>query len=211
MGTAKDVGKLNQQAISEAKSQLKNALGKARKFGSTVSNEVRAMRNSARALCRKEVAKLCGPRLAPAGVPVNARMLAEEFSAEKRFVRKSASGTNKTKWTLSKVSSKIETIDIQDFERSLVSLTPSERVAKVLEQSRKIAQERGWIKTDLASRNGGREIYFDKNLKKYYAVDTQHGRFELLNKRGKHLGELKMDLSFVKNSIDKSGGHDIFI
>ena len=55
---------------------------------------MRAMRNSVRALCRKEVAKLCGPRLAPAGVPVNARMLAEEFSAEKRFVRKVAKAKN---------------------------------------------------------------------------------------------------------------------
>ena len=106
---------------------------------------------------------------------------------------------------------KNEKIDAEQFEKELVGLNPSERVAKVLEKTREIAKDRGWKKTSLSSRNGGREIYYDSLSERYYAVDTQHGRFELHNKRGKHLGELRIDLSPVENSIDISGRHDIFV
>ena len=106
---------------------------------------------------------------------------------------------------------KNEKIDAEQFEKELVGLNPSERVAKVLEKTREIAKDRGWKKTFLSSRNGGREIYYDSLSERYYAVDTQHGRFELHNKRGKHLGELRIDLSPVENSIDISGRHDIFV
>ena len=102
-------------------------------------------------------------------------------------------------------------INAAEFESELVRLSSRERVAKILDKAREISKRMGWKKTSLSSRNGGREIYYDANSKKYYAVDTQHGRFELCNKRGKHLGELKMDLTPVKGSMDTSGGHDIFV
>ena len=102
-------------------------------------------------------------------------------------------------------------INAAEFESELVRLSSRERVAKILDKAREISKRMGWKKTSLSSRNGGREIYYDANSNKYYAVDTQHGRFELCNKRGKHLGELKMDLTPVKGSVDASGGHDIFV
>ncbi|WP_442969276.1 hypothetical protein [Pseudomonas sp. Q1-7] len=42
-----------------------------------------------------------------------------------------------------------------------------------------------------------------------YAVDTQHGRFEVLSSRGKHMGEVDMGLAPILNSVDKSGWHEL--
>lgn len=120
-------------------------------------------------------------------------------------VKKAGEGATKDSSLLSSI------IDVDEFERSLVSLNPNERVAKILEKAKEVAKANGWEKTDLSAKNGGRTIYFDRAKKQYYAVDRQHGRFELCNKRGKHLGELKMDLSPVENKIDHSGGHDIIL
>ena len=42
------------------------------------------------------------------------------------------------------------------------------------------------------------------------SLDTQYGRFEKLNKKGKHMGEVDMCLN-EKGNQDSSGGHDIRI
>ena len=54
----------------------------------------------------------------------------------------------------------------------------------------------------------GRDIYKDPKTGEYYSVDTQHGRFEHLDKRGNHLGEVNFDFNGTK-SADISGGHNI--
>jgi len=47
----------------------------------------------------------------------------------------------------------------------------------------------------------------DGNL---YAVDSQHGRFEVVNpKNGKHLGEVDIDLELIPRKLDNSGKHDL--
>jgi hypothetical protein len=72
------------------------------------------------------------------------------------------------------------------------------------------AQELGWIRDRKASKlNDGRVIYYDKSENLYYSLDTQHGRFEVTNARGKHQGEVNFELEPIKNSLDESGGHDI--
>jgi len=43
-------------------------------------------------------------------------------------------------------------------------------------------------KDNKISKRNNRTIYKDKNGN-YYSLDTLHGRFEKLNKKGKHLGE----------------------
>ncbi|MCY8006241.1 colicin E3/pyocin S6 family cytotoxin [Bacillus haynesii] len=48
----------------------------------------------------------------------------------------------------------------------------------------------------------------DSKTGKYYAVDTQHGRFEIVNKRGKHQGEVDFNLNETKPA-DKLGRHDL--
>ena len=96
----------------------------------------------------------------------------------------------------------------EDFEKSIQNLSPSERVATVKEKAKQIAQEAGLVKDSRASKINGRDIYKDLNTGKYYSVDTQHGRFELLDKRGNHLGEMNFDFNFTKPA-DTSGKHNV--
>ena len=88
MGSAKKVSKVGQKAVSEAKNSLGKAFGKARKYASATGSEIREVSKSARSLCRKQIAKLRGPKYAVSSVPVNAEMLAEEFAKENKVFRK---------------------------------------------------------------------------------------------------------------------------
>ncbi|MFP3378174.1 T7SS effector LXG polymorphic toxin [Bacillus sp. SIMBA_069] len=96
-----------------------------------------------------------------------------------------------------------------DFEKEISKLPKEERIPKVNKKAEEIAKNNGWERNkSLEKKNKGRTIYTDPKTKKHYSVDTQHGRFEELNKRGKHLGEIDFDLKGTKGP-DKSGGHDI--
>lgn len=95
------------------------------------------------------------------------------------------------------------------FEKSLANLPPGERVANIKQAAPKVAAENGMVKdSQLTKKNGGRDVYRgqDGNL---YALDTQHGRFEVVSPKGKHLGEVDFSMQKIPNSIDKSGGHDL--
>jgi len=94
------------------------------------------------------------------------------------------------------------------FEKSLVGLPPGERVAQIKAAASAIVVANGMVKDNKISRINGRDVYkaSDGNL---YALDTQHGRFEIVDsKRGVHLGEVDFDFKKVK-SADGSGGHDL--
>ena len=80
-----------------------------------------------------------------------------------------------------------------DFETSLVNLPANERVGKVRAALDQVATENGWQRApDIERKNTGRRVYTDSdgNL---YSVDTQHGRFEKTNRRGRHQGEQNID------------------
>ena len=81
-------------------------------------------------------------------------------------------------------------------------------MATVKEKARKVAKEKGLIKDSKLSKLNGRDIYKNSKTGEYYSVDTQHGRFEYLNKRGKHLGEVDFEFKPTKEA-DISGGHNI--
>lgn len=51
-------------------------------------------------------------------------------------------------------------------------------------------------------------VYRDSKTGKLYAVDSQHGRFEMHNAKGKHQGEANVDFEQTKPA-DKSGEHDL--
>lgn len=97
-----------------------------------------------------------------------------------------------------------------EFEKDISQLPTNERVARVREHADRIAEENGWTKDNRVSKLNNRTIYKDKEGN-YYSVDTQHGRFEFLNKRGQHQGEVDMDLNNIPNSKDLSGQHNIEI
>lgn len=100
-------------------------------------------------------------------------------------------------------------LTVKEFELALFGLPPNERVARAKEMGREIAKLRGWSKDNRLSRINERDVYVG-NDGFLYAVDTQHARFERVNKKnGKHVGEFNMDLSPVDSSIDRSGGHDL--
>lgn len=61
----------------------------------------------------------------------------------------------------------------------------------------------------MMKKNKGRTIYADGKGNNY-SVDTQHGRLEKLNDRGRHQGEFDFDLDLNQTKpADKSGGHDL--
>ena len=71
-----------------------------------------------------------------------------------------------------------------------------------------MAAEYGMVKDNLLTKmNGGRDVYRgqDGNL---YALDTQHGRFEVVSPKGKHLGEVDFSMQ-VRKPADPSGGHNL--
>ncbi|WP_148051244.1 hypothetical protein [Pseudomonas brassicacearum] len=96
-----------------------------------------------------------------------------------------------------------------EFEKSLVGLPGDERVAVVKSRARELTKALGWKKDNRLTRINDRDVYTagDGFL---YALDTQHGRLEQVNgKTGKHLGELKFDLTPIEDSKDVSGKHDL--
>ena len=97
---------------------------------------------------------------------------------------------------------------VADFEKRISKLSPSERVAAVKERAMQVAKENGLIKDSKLSRINQRDIYKNPVTGEYYSLDTQHGRFEYINKKRRHLGEVDFDFNFTKPS-DPSGRHNI--
>ena len=68
----------------------------------------------------------------------------------------------------------------------------------------------GLVKNNKLSKLNGRDVY-DSNDGYLHAMDTQYGRFEVINpKNGKHLGEVNFAFKQTKPA-DKTGGHDLKI
>ncbi|UVK91522.1 hemagglutinin repeat-containing protein [Pseudomonas atacamensis] len=95
-----------------------------------------------------------------------------------------------------------------EFEKSLVTLPSGERVAIVKTRARELADSLGWPKDNFLTKLNGRDVYAGSDGY-FYAVDSQHGRLEQVNSRGKHQGEMQFDLIPVPKSKDDSGKHDL--
>jgi RHS repeat-associated protein len=95
----------------------------------------------------------------------------------------------------------------QAFEERIAKMPPGERVIAVNGKVAKVARKNGWEKDSKISRLNGRDVYKDADGS-LYAADTQHGRIEYNDKRGRHLGEY--DIDGVKHKpADASGGHNL--
>lgn len=93
-------------------------------------------------------------------------------------------------------------------------MNPAERVARIKTRARDSANAKGWKIDNRLSRINNRDIYHDLKTNHYYAVYSQHGDFEVLNRRGRH--QASMDLWGDKTTsrhhhVDASGGHDIIL
>ncbi|MHA6310956.1 VENN motif pre-toxin domain-containing protein [Pantoea sp. S-LA4] len=99
---------------------------------------------------------------------------------------------------------------VGDFEASLFKLPPGERVAIVKQTAAKVVAEHGLIKDSKLTKMNNRDVYrgADGNL---YALDTQHGRFEVVTPQGKHVMEVNFAMKEIPDSKDKSGGHNLRI
>lgn len=98
----------------------------------------------------------------------------------------------------------------EDFINGKGNFTsPNERIAVIRVKLTEVAQAKGWKKENGLTEMNKRIIYKDPSTGGYWAFDTQHGRFEKLDKKGRHQGEYDIDLKFIEGSIDDSGGHDI--
>ena len=96
----------------------------------------------------------------------------------------------------------------QEFEKAISHMSPDERVAAVRNEAAEVARNAGLIKDRKLSKITGRTVYRNQEGNQLYSVDTQHGRFEVLNKRGRHLGEVDFDFKLTK-SADIAGQHDL--
>ncbi|WP_240523045.1 colicin E3/pyocin S6 family cytotoxin [Bacillus toyonensis] len=98
--------------------------------------------------------------------------------------------------------------DVAAFDKKIAKMNINEKAAEIKIASKGIAEQNGWKKDSKLSRVNKRDVYVDSKSNNLYALDTQHGRFEVLNKKGKHQGEVDFNLNSTKPA-DKSGGHDL--
>ncbi|WP_255298206.1 colicin E3/pyocin S6 family cytotoxin [Bacillus toyonensis] len=98
--------------------------------------------------------------------------------------------------------------DVTAFDKKIAKMNINEKAAEIKIASKGIAEQNGWKKDSKLSRVNKRDVYVDSKSNNLYALDTQHGRFEVLNKKGKHQGEVDFNLNSTKPA-DKSGGHDL--
>ncbi|MGF7536259.1 pre-toxin TG domain-containing protein [Bacillus mexicanus] len=106
-----------------------------------------------------------------------------------------------------KVAGKAEKVE-KVIKKKMYGMNINEKITFIRETAAPIAKQNGWKKDSKLSTINKRDVYYDSKSKTYYALDTQHGRFEVQNKRGKHQGEVDFNLSPTKKA-DKSGGHDL--
>lgn len=85
-----------------------------------------------------------------------------------------------------------------------------ERIAAVKTKAAEVAERNGWFKERAYSKINNRDVFKDPKTGELYSLDTQHGRFEKCNSKGKHQGEINIDLSQTKPA-DSSGSHDLIV
>jgi RHS repeat-associated protein len=100
--------------------------------------------------------------------------------------------------------------DAAAFEKTISKMVANERVGVVRTQAAEIAKELEWVKDSKLTKINNRDVYFDPKTGNYIGVDSQHGRFEITNSKGKHQGEINFNLELTKEA-DKKGKHDLIM
>src|SRR5699024_10071213 len=88
--------------------------------------------------------------------------------------------------------------NVASFEKKIAKMNVHEKIAVIRTKAMEVAKQNNWRKDSRLTKRNGRDVYFDVQSGNYYALDTQHGRFEVVNKHGRHLGEVDFNLSPTK-------------
>ena len=97
----------------------------------------------------------------------------------------------------------------EEWEARLAKIAPNEKYVAASGKLKKVAEKNGWEKDNKLTKKNNRTVYRDPETGKIYAFDTQHGRFEVLDKNGNHIDEVDID-GKAMGKKDKSGGHNIY-
>ena len=97
--------------------------------------------------------------------------------------------------------------NFDEFYKKVSKLSAEERIAEYKAAGKRVADGNGWKKNDSLTKKNGRDVYSNEEGE-HFALDTQHGSFEVLNSKGKHQGEINFD-GIKIDDADKSGKHDI--
>lgn len=103
-----------------------------------------------------------------------------------------------------------------DYEKKLKSKDNSSyKMALYLEVGSRIAEMNGWdhdkyLSTINSNSHKKRKIFKSRNRTFYLSIDVQHGAFELLDRRGKHITEYNFKGKDMGKTYD-DGSHDIKI
>ncbi|MGV3527221.1 MAG: hypothetical protein ACO1RX_23600 [Candidatus Sericytochromatia bacterium] len=107
----------------------------------------------------------------------------------------------------------LSTFNRGPFYQRIANLNPGERVALINPRAREYARAMEWEPMSrLSARNNDRLIFYDRRNDRYLSVDTQHGDFEILDRRGRHQGSMDLwgEQTQSRHSVvDRSGRHDI--
>ena len=93
-----------------------------------------------------------------------------------------------------------------EFYQKTSKLSPGERIAEFKQAGARVAEGNNWTKNNKLSKRFDRDVYNDSDGN-IYSLDTQHGEFEVLDKKGTHQGAIDFEGTKVKDA-DTSGGHD---
>lgn len=80
-----------------------------------------------------------------------------------------------------------------EWEARLAKIAPNEKYVAASGKLKKVAEKNGWEKDNKLTKKNNRTVYRDPATGKIYAFDTQHGRFEVLDKNGNHIDEVYID------------------
>lgn len=95
----------------------------------------------------------------------------------------------------------------EDYYKKAAFLNTGERVALHQTTAKDLATANGWKKNSKISELNGRQV-FEDNTGNFYALDTQHGEFELVDPKGNHKGAINFSGELIKDA-DTSGQHNL--
>jgi hypothetical protein len=85
----------------------------------------------------------------------------------------------------------------------------NERISEYKAAGARVAEANNWKQNSKLSERFKRDIYEGEDGM-LYSLDTRHGEFEVLNKKGKHQGAVDFE-GIKQKDADASGKHDLKI